>query len=85
MGLDADLVSLLVCPDSGVRLRIASSQEVTDINQLIGQEKVVSRGGVVLRKPVDMLLVTVDGSRAFQVHEGIPNMILSDAIDLVGG
>ena len=84
MGLDADLVSILVCPDSGVRLRIASTQEVTEINQLIEKEKVVSRGGNVLTKTVHMLLVTVDGRRAFQVQDGIPNMLIDDSIDLVG-
>tara|TARA_A100001015_G_C14689679_1_gene593951 strand:- start:53 stop:310 length:258 start_codon:yes stop_codon:yes gene_type:complete len=84
MALDADLVSILVCPESKVSVRAASTQEIEEMNELIKQDKVVSRGGEVLTTPVDMLLITVDGSRAFQVQNGIPNMILDDAIELVG-
>ena len=84
MALDADLVSILVCPESGVRLKVASAKEVTDMNELIGQGKVVNHGGAILKDPIEMLLITVDDRRAFQVRDGIPNLILSDSIDLVG-
>ena len=82
MSLDLDLVSILVCPKSGVGLRIATAQEVKSMNELIDEKKVINQGGQVIESTVDLLLVTVDGHRAFQVNQGIPNMIFDESIEL---
>ncbi|MEE2757377.1 MAG: hypothetical protein VYA30_12005 [Myxococcota bacterium] len=82
MTIDPDFVSILICPETNVKLKIADSNLVDSINAKIENGKIVTRNGDALTKKVDGLLITVDGRRAFQVNDNIPNLLMDDSFEI---
>lgn len=73
--MDEFLLSLVRCPTSGQKLRPASDQELERLNQLLA----ASADSV---SPVQAALITDDGSTAYRVIDGIPDLISGEAIPL---
>ena len=82
MALDPDFVSILICPESGAKLEVASEGLIKSINEQISTGSVTNRSGTVRTEPIEAALVTRDGSRVFEVVGEIPNLVMDDAIDL---
>ena len=82
MALDPDFVSILICPESSVKLQIASPKVVTTLNERIATGTVTTRSGTTLTQALESALITVDGRRIFQVIDHIPNLLIDDAIEL---
>ncbi|MBV70065.1 MAG: hypothetical protein CMH52_01830 [Myxococcales bacterium] len=82
MTIDPDFVSILICPESNVKLKIADSALVDSINKKIEDGQIMTRNGDTLTQKVDALLITVDDRRAFQVHDNIPNLLMDDSFEL---
>ena len=82
MAIDPDFVSILICPESKVKLKIADTALVESINKKIENGIIVTRAGDLLKTKVAALLVTVDGRRAFQINNGIPNLLLDDSFEI---
>jgi len=82
MSIDPDFVSILICPESKVKLKLADVTLVDSINKKIEDGQIVTRNGDALTQKVDGLLITVDGRRAFQVNDNIPNLLMDDSFEL---
>ena len=82
MGLDPDFLSILVCPESGAKLQIASPKLVAKLNGEVSAGRLTTRSGATIAHPLTTALVTDDGRRVFQVTDEIPNLLMDDAIDL---
>lgn len=80
--LDAELIELLVCPETKQSLRRADTDVLTRLNEAIADGRVQNRGGSSVSVPLESALVRDDGRLLYPVREDIPIMLLDESIEL---
>lgn len=76
------ILQILACPESKQPLRRASASELAEVNRLIDQGSLANRIEVTISDPVEGLLVRQDGRYAYPIRNGIPIMLVEEAIPL---
>ena len=80
--LDPEFVKILVCPDNRTPVRVASEQEITDLNQKIEDGTLQNFGGRKVNDKLDSGLIRAAGDRLYPVRKNIPVMLVEEAIPL---
>ena len=80
--LDPEFVKILVCPDNRTPVRIASEQEITNLNQKIEEGSLQNIGGRKVNDKLDGGLIREAGDRLYPVRNNIPVMLVEEAIKL---
>ena len=80
--LDPEFVKILVCPDNRTSVRIASEQEITNLNQKIEEGSLQNIGGLKVNDKLDGGLIREAGDRLYPVRKNIPVMLVEEAIKL---
>ena len=80
--LDPEFVKILVCPDNRTRVRVASEQEITNLNQKIEEGTLQNIGGRKINDKLDGGLIREAGDWLFPVRKSIPVMLVVEAIHL---
>ena len=80
--LDPEFVKILVCPDNRTPVRIASEQEITNLNQKIEENFIQNIGGRKVNDKLDGGLIREAGDRLYPVRKNIPVMLVEEAIKL---
>lgn len=78
------LLEILVCPESHQRLREADSALLERLNRAISAGSLRSRSGEVVGGVLDGALVREDGAFLYPVRDGIPVMLVDQAIPIEG-
>lgn len=82
MPIDAELLAILVCPETHQPLAPAGDDVLAAVNGRIAAGGARSHGGEALKRPVDEALVRHDGKALYVVEDGIPNLLIDERIDL---
>ena len=80
--LDPEFVKILVCPDNRTPVRIASEQEITNLNQKIEEGSLQNIGGRKVNDKLDGGLIREAGDRLYPLRKNIPVMLVEEAIKL---
>lgn len=80
--LDPELLDILVCPETRTPVRIADADLIGTLNRAIEGGGVRNRRGDVLKDPLQTGLVREDGTLLYPVREGIPIMLIDEAVPI---
>ena len=80
--LDPEFVKILVCPDNRTPVRVASEQEITNLNQKIEEGILHNIGRRKVNDKLDGGLIREAGVGLYPVRKNIPVMLVEEAIQL---
>lgn len=80
--VEKELLELIACPETHQALREAAPELLTRLNSRIAKGELVNRAGTVLQVPLSEGLVREDGRVLYPVLDGIPMLILEEAIEV---
>jgi uncharacterized protein YbaR (Trm112 family) len=80
--LPADLLEILVCPETHQKLRAADNDFVERLRRLQSEGRLLNREGRPVADPPGAALIREDGKFAYLVIDQIPVMLIQEAVAL---
>jgi uncharacterized protein len=77
-----ELLEILVCPENHTRLHRADADLLRRANEAVAAGRLRSRSGARVEDRLDDGLVREDGALLYAVRDGIPVMLVDEAIPL---
>ena len=81
--IDKELLEILACPEDKTPVRMAEQTIIDQINGRIKKGEIKNRGGEAVENPLDGGLIREDGAFLYPIDDGIPIMLIDEAIPLV--
>jgi uncharacterized protein YbaR (Trm112 family) len=78
--LNAELLALLVCPETHQDVTLASPGEIALLNEAIREGRVRTVGGSPVDQPVEGALIRVDRAIAYPIRDEIPVMLVAEGL-----
>ena len=82
MSVNAELLEILVCPETKQSLRVADASVISGVNEKIEAGSLRNRGGDKVEKSISEGLVREDGRILYVVDDDIPVMLVEESIEL---
>ncbi len=80
--LDPELLDILVCPDNRTPVRMADDDLLMALNRAIEGGEVRNHRGEILKDLVQAGLVREDGVVLYPIRDGIPIMLIDEAVSV---
>ena len=80
--VDPELLAILRCPESLQPVRLAEDSLLQRLQDLARQGSLQNLQGEKVAPDFEALLVRQDGTRAYLVRDGIPVMLIDEAVAL---
>ncbi len=80
--MDSEMLSLLCTPDTREPLEEASEEILSKVNAEIALGTLKNVGGAAVSEALEEALVSQDGKKLYPVKNGIPVLLMDEAIAL---
>jgi len=80
-----DLLERLRCPETAQPLHEATAEVLTRVNAELARGALCNHDGKALAGPLAAALVTSDGARLYPVLDGIPMLLVGEAVRAAAG
>lgn len=80
--VDAELLSILVCPENKTPVALADDALVAKVNAAVEAGKLKNRAGDKVEERIDGGLVREDRAYMYPIRDDIPIMLIDEAIPL---
>lgn len=84
MSLDKRLLDILCCPESKQPVGLLGGKQLAALNASLADGRLTLLDGSAAAGPVEAGLLTQDGQRVYRIEDGIPVMLVDQAIDVRG-
>jgi len=82
--ISKELLEILACPETKMRLVSAEKDLLDQLNELISRGELRNRDGDIVVDPMEEALVREDGKLLYPIREEIPVLLTGEAIPLEG-
>lgn len=82
MTLEPEFLQLLACPATRQPLRLATADELAQINAAIAGGSATNRGGVRVERPLQQGLVTRDATLIYPIQDDIPILLTAEGLPM---
>ena len=80
--IDKELLDILACPENKTPVSMAAQTIIDQLNEQIANGKITNRGGKIVENPLDGGLIREDKKFLYPIDDGIPIMLIDEAISL---
>ncbi len=80
--VDPQLLAILVCPETRTPLHAADEALIARLNREAAEGRLRNRAGQAVEGPIEGGLIRQDGKLLFPIIDGIPVMLVDEAIPL---
>jgi uncharacterized protein YbaR (Trm112 family) len=80
--ISPELLEMLVCPETHQPVKAAPPETLQRLTTLQAEGKLLNRRGDPVAESPQAALIREDGTTAYLVHDGIPVMLIDEAIAL---
>jgi len=77
-----ELLAILVCPETKRPVSLASDSVLSQINSLVSQGKLFKKDGQQVKEKISAALLRDDSKILYPIIDGIPIMLVEEAIAL---
>ena len=82
MTIDPDLLAILVCPETKQPLSAADGTLLDRVNAAVADGDLETRGGETVADEITEGLLREDGRVLYPIRQGIPIMLIDEAIEV---
>jgi uncharacterized protein YbaR (Trm112 family) len=82
MPINAELLEILVCPETKQPVTLATPELLEALNQKIRSGELRNRSGETVQKELTEALVREDERVLYPIDDGIPVMLIDESIEL---
>ena len=82
MPVSAELLEILVCPETKQPVSLATAERLDELNQRIRSGELRNRGGEIVSEELTEALIREDEQVLYPVDDGIPVMLVDESIEL---
>lgn len=80
--VDAELLSILVCPENKTPVTLVDQEVIDRVNGAIAAGGLTNRAGELVDTAIDGGLLREDGAYLYVIREDIPVMLIDEAIPM---
>lgn len=77
-----ELLDILVCPELRTPLTVVDGELLATLNRAVAEKRLKNRTGDLVERPLDGGLLREDGAFVYPIVDGIPIMLVDEAIPL---
>lgn len=80
--INKELIKILICPETKLPLELADGDLISTVNSKISSGSFKNKAGKLITDPIEEALITSNRKNLYIIKNGIPLLLVEEAISL---